>query len=258
MTQLVAGKVVAVTGGSNGLGRQMAIAMAQAGAKAVVVGDLQRESRETGETPTVEDIDGRGVSARFVQTDVTRRADVDALVAATEEFGGIDVMVSNAGVTVPGDGVDISEEDFDKLLAVNVKGQLHAAQAAAQQMRQRGTRGSIILMSSTGGLVGIGAATGYDATKGAVILMAKALAAGLGPDGIRVNAIAPNIIEGTHMLRVTPGVSEAGPAIQARTPLRRLGQPADVANAALWLASDQSSFISGQVLTVDGGFLSTM
>lgn len=248
-----------VTGAANGLGRCCAIAAARRGAEAVIVGDLVEESRERGESPTVKEIEALGGVSRFVRTDVTQRAQVDALVAAADEFGGIDVLVSHAGITVPTDGVDVPEEDLDRLLAVNVKGQLFAAQAAARQMRRRKERGgSIVLMGSIGGLVGTGAATGYDITKGGVVMMAKALAEGYGPDNIRVNCVAPSVIEGTHMLATTPGIVDAAPHIRNGTPLRRLGQPSDVAEAALWLASDASSFISGQVITVDGGFLSCL
>ena len=255
MTGMLAGKVVVVTGAANGIGREIAITAAQNGAKAVIVGDIMDASREKGEASTAKEIEAIGVQARFIRTDVTKRSEVDELVASTDDFGGLDVMVCNAGITVPTDGIDIPEDDFDRLIAVNVKGELFGAQAASNKMRAQGRGGSIVLMSSTGGLSGAGVATGYDITKGGIVNMARALAEGLGPDNIRVNCIAPNIIENTYMLRTTPGITEATDFIRQRTPLRRLGQVHEIANTVVWLGSDLSSFISGQTIIADGGYL---
>ena len=255
MTGMLAGKVVVVTGAANGIGREIAITAAQNGAKAVIVGDIMDASREKGEASTAKKIEAIGVQARFIRTDVTKRSEVDELVASTDDFGGLDVMVCNAGITVPTDGIDIPEDDFDRLIAVNVKGELFGAQAASNKMRAQGRGGSIVLMSSTGGLSGAGVATGYDITKGGIVNMARALAEGLGPDNIRVNCVAPNIIENTYMLRTTPGITEATDFIRQRTPLRRLGQVHEIANTVVWLGSDLSSFISGQTIIADGGYL---
>lgn len=251
---MLAGKVFVVTGAANGIGREIAITAARMGAT-VIVADVMPSSREESEAPTTKEIEALGGRARFVYTDVTKRSEVDALVASTDEFGGLDVMVCNAGITVPADGIHIPEDDFDRLIAVNVKGELFCAQAASVKMRAQGRGGSIVLMSSTGGLSGAGVATGYDITKGGIVNMARALAEGLGPDNIRVNCVAPNLIENTYMLRTTPGITEATDFVRQRTPLRRLGQPREIANTVAWLGSDQSSFISGQTITADGGYL---
>lgn len=255
MADILAGKVVVVTGGANGIGREIAITAARSGAKAVIVGDITEVSREEGEAPTTEEIKKVGGQARFIRTDVSKSSEVDALVAAADEFGGLDAMVCNAGITVPADGIDIPEEDFDRLLAVNVKGELFSAQAAARRMKEHRRGGSIVLLSSTGGLIGLGAALGYNITKGGIVNMTRALAEGLGPDNIRVNCVAPNLIENTYLVRATPGVADATDFVASRTPLRRLGRVDEVANTVVWLASDLSSIISGQIVAADGGYL---
>lgn len=253
---ILAGKVVVVTGGAGGIGRAVAIAAARHGAKAVIVGDLTATPREGG-SPTTEEIEALGVPARFCATDVTRRAEVDALVDAATEFGGVDVMVCNAGITLESDDADVPEEGLHRLMAVNVDGVLFGAQAASRQMRALSRPGSIVLMGSMGGLVGAAMTVAYSTSKGGVVLMAKALADALGPHGIRVNAVCPGTID-TVLLRTTPGVSEAAEGFRARTPLRRFGQPSEVGDAVAWLGSDLSSYVSGTALPVDGGLTSVV
>jgi L-rhamnose 1-dehydrogenase len=256
MSELLAGKVVVVTGASSGLGRATAIAAARHGAKAVLVGDLMDSPREGGES-TVAAVEALGGTALFVRTDVSQRAEVDVLVDAALEFGGIDVMVANAGVTALSDRDDVTEADFDRLVSVNLKGVLFSAQAAAAQMRAQDKQGSIVLTASMGGVRGSALTVGYSTTKGGVVLLAKSLADALGPDGIRVNAICPGVID-THLLRTTPGVAEAVEGFRQRTPLRRLGRPSEVGDAIIWLGSDLSSFVTGVSLLVDGGLLSVI
>jgi NAD(P)-dependent dehydrogenase (short-subunit alcohol dehydrogenase family) len=205
----------------------------------------------------VGEIEALGVAARFVATDVTERAQVDALVDAALEFGGVDVMVCNAGITVSSDGADVSEEDFHRLLAVNLDGVLFGAQAAARQMKAAGRAGSVVLMGSMGGIVGAGFTVAYSTSKGGVVLMAKALADALGPDGIRVNAVCPGTID-TDLLRTTPDIARAAEGFRERTPLRRLGKPSEVGDAVAYLGSDLSSYVSGTALIVDGGLTSVI
>jgi len=256
MSDILQGKVVVVTGASSGIGRAIAVGAAQHGAKAVIVADLSETPREGG-GPAVAQIAALGVAARFVATDVTQRAQVDALVDVAMEFGGIDVMVCNAGITVSSDGADVAEEDFHRLLAVNLDGVLFGAQAAARQMKTAGKLGSIVLMGSMGGIVGAGFTVAYSTSKGGVVLMAKALADALGPDGIRVNAVCPGTID-THLLRTTPDIARAAEGFRERTPLRRLGKPSEVADAVAYLGSDLSSYITGTALIVDGGLTSVI
>jgi NAD(P)-dependent dehydrogenase (short-subunit alcohol dehydrogenase family) len=256
MSDILQGKVVVVTGASSGIGRAIAVGAAQHGAKAVIVADISETPREGG-GPAVAEIEALGVAARFVATDVTERAQVDALVDAALEFGGVDVMVCNAGITVSSDGADVSEEDFHRLLAVNLDGVLFGAQAAARQMKAAGRGGSVVLMGSMGGIVGAGFTVAYSTSKGGVVLMAKALADALGPDGIRVNAVCPGTID-THLLRTTPDIARAAEGFRERTPLRRLGKPSEVGDAVAYLGSDLSSYVSGTALIVDGGLTSVI
>ncbi|MFJ9036680.1 SDR family NAD(P)-dependent oxidoreductase [Streptomyces sp. NPDC102406] len=251
MSNILEGKVVVVTGAASGIGRTIAIRAAAHGAKAVIAADIRQTPREGGD-PTTAAIEKLGVPARFVVTDVTRRTEVDRLVEAAEEFGGVDVMVCNAGITLNEDGADVSEDDFHRLMSVNVDGVLFGAQAAARQMKKLGKPGSIVLMGSMGGIVGAGITVAYSTSKGGVTLMAKALADALGPDGIRVNAVAPGPID-TSLLRETPDIGAAAEGFRQRTPLRRLGAPSEVGDAVAYLGSDLSSYVTGTALVVDGG-----
>jgi L-rhamnose 1-dehydrogenase len=256
MSDILRNKVMVVTGAASGIGRAIAIAAAQHGAKAVVVADLTETPREGGGA-TSSEIEALGVPARFVSTDVTLRSAVDALVDAAEEFGGVDVMVCNAGITLRSDGADVAEEDYRRLMAVNLDGVLFSAQAAARQMKARSRPGSIVLMGSMGGIVGAGFTVAYSTSKGGVVLMAKALADALGPDGIRVNAVCPGTID-THLLRTTPNVARAVEGFRERTPLRRLGKPSEIGDAVAYLGSDLSSYVTGTALIVDGGLTSVI
>jgi NAD(P)-dependent dehydrogenase (short-subunit alcohol dehydrogenase family) len=249
-------KVVIVTGAASGIGRATAVAAARHGARAVIVSDVSEAPREGG-GPTTDEITALGVTAAFVHADVTRSADVDHLVASADEFGGVDVMVCNAGITLPSDGADVAEDDYRRLMAVNVDGVLFSAQAAARQMQNLSKPGSIVLMASMGGIAGAAMTVAYSTSKGAVVTMAKSLADALGPDGIRVNAVCPGTID-THLLRTTPGVAEAAEGFRQRTPLRRLGQPSEVGDAVAWLGSDLSSYVTGIALLVDGGLLAVI
>ncbi len=256
MSDILRGKVVVVTGASSGLGRATSIAAARHGAKAVIVSDVTETPREGGR-PTVAEIETVGVPARFCRADVTRRSEVDALVASAGEFGGVDVMVANAGITLRADGADVAEADYRRLMTVNLDGALFSAQAAAEQMKARGKQGSIVLMASMGGIAGAGLTVAYSTSKGGIVLMAKALADALGPDGIRVNSVSPGTID-TELLRATPGVSDAAEGYRQRTPLRRWGKPSEVGDAIAWLGSDLSSYVTGISLLVDGGLLSVI
>ncbi|WP_087721489.1 SDR family NAD(P)-dependent oxidoreductase [Pandoraea sp. PE-S2T-3] len=255
-TNILQDKVVVVTGAASGIGRAIAINAARHGAKAVVVSDISETPREGG-TATTHEIEALGVPVRFHAADVSQREQVDALVEAAAAFGGVDVMVANAGITLRHDGVDVSEDDFHRLMAVNLDGTLFSAQAAARQMKARGQGGSIVLMASMGGLSGAGMTVAYSTSKGGVVLMAKAMADALGPDGIRVNAVAPGTID-THLLRTSPGIAEAAEGFRQRTPLRRLGRPEEIGDAVAWLGSDLSSYVTGTALLVDGGLLSVI
>jgi len=246
MSDILAGKTVVVTGAANGIGRGIAISAARHEAGAVIVADLDENPRRDS-TSVTEEITALGVPTVFVRTDVSTRADNDAFV---------DVMIANAGITVASDGLDVTEEDWHRLMSINLDGPLFGAQAAARSMRAHGKQGSIVLMGSIGGLAGNPLTVAYNSSKGGVLLMVKALSGALGPEGIRVNAIAPGPIE-TALLHSSPEFFAANEALRVRMPLRRYGTPAEIGDAVAFLGSDLSTFVTGSVLLADGGLLAT-
>lgn len=248
------GKVAVVTGGSSAIGRAVAIRFAEAGAAAVVVADLQEHPREGGD-PTHEVIRAAGGKAEFVRTNVTNPADLHHAIEVADAFGGVDVLVNNAGLLRAARLLDMTEADYDAVLNVNLKGVFFACQAAARSMVAANRRGVIVNLSSIGGLQGVPGISAYCAAKGAVRTLSYSLAKELGPRGIRVCALHPGVID-TSMTRVdVPVPTGADGAAGRDVVLRRLGTPEDVAGAALFLVSDEASFITGSSLTVDGGQL---
>lgn len=248
--QLLDGKVAVVTGAASGNGRAIADAYAEEGAD-IVVADIQENPREGGE-PTHQLIaDDYGVDAKFVECDVTDTDSLVEAVDAADEFGGIDIMVNNAGIFRQKDFVEVTEEEYEQMMDINVKGVFFGAQAAAKKMLNKGDGGTIINMSSVAGIIGQATFSVYHTTKGAVRLLTYSLADELGPEGIRVNAIHPGVIE-TEMTKDDVPIATKESA--ENTPMERLGQPEDVAGAALYLASDDlAGYVNGESLIVDGG-----
>jgi NAD(P)-dependent dehydrogenase (short-subunit alcohol dehydrogenase family) len=246
MPSTLDGKAALITGAASGIGRAIAIRFAESGAD-VVVADVQREPREGGK-PTDELL----ADAVFVETDVSEVADLRAAVeTAVESFGGLDVMVNNAGIFPGSQPIEtVTEEDYDRLIDINLKGVYFGSKVAAEAMRERGEGGSIINLSSIAGLVGYDEAAAYCASKGGVTNLTRELAVELGDDGIRVNAINPGVIETAMTTDDAPIVG----TIDEQIPLHRDGQPEDVAGAALFLASDDSAYVTGHNLVVDGGY----
>ena len=241
------GKVAIVTGAASGFGEGMAKRFAEEGAK-VVVADLNAKGAER----VAEEI---GEAAIPVTTDVSIRAEVDEMVyAAKSAFGRIDIMVNNAGYTHRnGDMLDVDEATFDLITAVNMKAIYHATLAVAPIMERQGG-GSIITTASTAGLRPRPGLTWYNASKGWAITATKSMAVELAPKNIRVNCLCPVAGE-TGMLAQFMGedTPELRAKFRASIPLGRLSTPLDIANAALWLASDEAEFITGVALEVDGG-----
>ncbi|MBP7694348.1 MAG: SDR family oxidoreductase [Anaerolineales bacterium] len=255
---LLADKVAVVTGGASGNGRAIALAFAREGAKAVVVVDLRADPREGGRS-THELIEAEtSTKSVFVNCNVTKPAEVEAAVAAADAFGGVDVMVNNAGIAMaPGSSGDLltaTEAQFDLMIGVNVKGVYFGCQAAAKRMLPKGG-GSIIIMSSVSGIQGDGGDAIYNTTKGAVRLMTYGLAAALGPKGIRVNAIHPGVIATAMTTIDAPIVGGPMEAMMlGMIPMGRFGQPKEIGDAAVYLASDMASYVNGASLIVDGGW----
>lgn len=238
-------KVAIVTGAGQGIGRATALTFAREGAK-VVVADLNEETIKT----VSEEITSHGGQALPVAVNVAQADSVEAMVKATIDWGGrVDALVNNAGITKDARLQKMTEEQWDAVINVNLKGVWLCGRAVAGHMVEQGS-GSIINASSIVGLYGNFGQSNYAATKGGVLALTYTWAIELGPKGVRVNAIAPGFTM-TPMLETVP--EKVLDSIREKTPLRRLGDPQDIANTYLFLASDESSFITGQVIAVNGG-----
>lgn len=258
MTEELAGKVAVITGGASGIGREMVALFLEEGAQ-VVVGDINAESGQALATELGEDF-------RFIRTDVNSAGDIEALVAgAAVAFGRVDVMVNNAGaVGEPTGLLDLDPEGFSRTLDLLLRSVVLGHKYAGRQMKLQGTGGSIVSISSVAGISGGYAAPSYDAAKSAVIQVARTATSELAEFGIRSNVILPGLTRTPIMARGTAldpsyydAFVEALRVPFARFhPLGRGGDPRDIANMALFFASDRAAFITGQHIAVDGGLSS--
>ena len=249
-----AGETVIVTGGASGIGRAVATRFGAAGAT-VVVADLD-ETPKDGEVPTHEVIEEAGGTAAFAETDVADREQVEALVDGAREFGGVDVMVNNAGYFAEGSILDLADDAFERALAVNVRGVFVGTQVAALDMLERGDPGVVLNTASISSNLAQRGQVGYDATKGAVRMLTRGAALDLAADGIRVNAVAPGQIatEFVEGWREEATELAASDGLAKPVPLGRAGTPRDLAGAYLYLASEDASYVTGELLSVDGGW----
>lgn len=239
-------KIAVVTGAGGGFGEGIALRFAEEGAR-VVVTDISAASAERV---------AKAVGGIAVVGDVSKGADVHALVAAAERLGGLDIVVNNAGTTHKnGRMLDVDEATFDRVYAVNVKSIYWMMQAALPVFRRQARGGSIIHISSTAGIRPRPGLVWYNGTKGAVNTMTQCMALELAPENIRVNAVCP-VMGATGLLEQfmgLPDTPENRAKFLASIPLGRMSRPSDIANACVWLAEDASEFITGVLLPVDGG-----
>jgi NAD(P)-dependent dehydrogenase (short-subunit alcohol dehydrogenase family) len=250
------GKVALITGAGSGIGEAIARLFAQQGARVSVV-DLQADAAERVSTDIVE----RGGTAIALTLDVTDEVQVRAgFAAAIQRFGRLDIAVNNAGVSHVGNILETSVEDWERVLGVNARGAFLCAREAVRVMLQQQPQGGVILnMSSVAALIGVDRRLPYSASKGAILAMTRSIAMDFVDQGIRCSALCPGtvhtpFVEG-YLRRSFPGQEDAvRQVLHARQPIGRMGQPDEIAAAALYLASDEAAFVTGSALVIDGGW----
>lgn len=251
MSTQMDGKVALVTGAGAGIGRACALALAKARAS-LVVSDIEAQAGDE----TRDMIEKQGGAALFVQTDVADSDAVHALMeTAVQRFGGLDCAVNNAGIEgrlAP--TAECSEKNWDRTIAVNLKGVWLCMREEIPRMLERGG-GTIVNMASVAGLVGFEGLPAYCASKGGVVQLTRTAALEYATRGIRVNAICPGVIRTAMVERILGGDPEQEKAFTAMEPVGRMGRPEEIASAALWLCSEASSFVTGEAMAVDGGFI---
>lgn len=242
-------KVAIITGSSKGIGFTTALTFAREGAKVVVCGSSQENADKAVKELLAQLPEAQAIGFK---ANVTDRAEIDAMVAAVKEkWGKVDILVNNAGITADAMLRKMTEEQFDKVIDVNLKGVFNCTKAVLEIMLEQGS-GSIVNCSSVVGIYGNIGQTNYAAAKWGVIGMTKSWAKELGRKGIRVNAVAPGYTHTSMMDTVPENILKA---LAEKTPLQRLGKPEDIANAYLYLASDEAAFVTGTTLCVDGGLV---
>lgn len=250
----LSGKVALITGGRRGMGRTHALALASQGAK-VAVTDIDANECAS----VVEEISAKGGEAICLKVDVSKKSDVDAgFDEVIKRFGRLDILVNNAGIYFPKPALELTEEEWDKTININLKGQFLCAQRAAKEMAKNKWGRIINIASIASGQVGVGIAGGahYTASKGGIIGMTETLAIEFAPLGITVNVIGPGAID-TPMVQAAQMPKEALEGLLQRVPLKRIGRPEEVSAMVVFLASEESSYVTGATFHVDGGWLAT-
>jgi NAD(P)-dependent dehydrogenase (short-subunit alcohol dehydrogenase family) len=245
------GKVGLVTGGTSGIGRETAVLFAKAGAKVVVTGRREVQGNET-----IEMVRAAGGDALFVKSDVSKAAEVETLIQkVVERFGRLDIAFNNAGIEgVQAPIVRQSEEDWDRTIAINLKGVWLCLKYEIRQMLRQGGGGAIVNMASTIGLIGTAGVAAYSASKHGVIGLTKTAALENAKSGIRINAVCPGFTETPMADRIFRAPAVRKYVVDCH-PIGRFGRPAEIAEAVVWMCSDRASFMTGQSLVLDGGFL---
>jgi len=252
MAKRLRDKTAIVTGGSSGIGRGIALKIAEEGAN-VVVADISSDPNLDGE-PTHNKIKKEGGEAEFVQTDVSDEESVQELVyTSAERFDTIDILVNNAGVHHSASVTEESQEGWESVLDVNLKGTFLCSKHVLRHMEEKNISGDIVNIGSIAGLVGYGQSASYCASKGGVVELTREMALDYADQGINVNAVDPGVIE-TSMTKDMMENDETRAFIDQNTVAPRLGKPEDIANAVVFLASEESDFIVGENLVVDGGW----
>ncbi len=237
------GRVAVVTGGAQGIGEACVRRLRQDGAHVVAV-DIANDRGHALANAT---------GSTFIHADVGNKAHVDAMVSRVmSQFGRIDILVNNAGIFRSAPFLDLTEADFDSVLRVNLKGAFLVGQSVARLMARFG-RGAIVNMSSVNGVLAIPTMTSYNVSKGGINQLTRVMALSLAEHGIRVNAVAPGTIATELATQAVLTDTNSKQRILSRTPMKRLGEPAEVADAVCWLASDAASYVTGEIVTVDGG-----
>lgn len=244
------GKTAVITGAASGMGRATALLFAAEGAR-LVLADVDADGGEQ----TAAWVTSAGGAAVFRRVDVSRAAEVEGMVrAAQDTYGGLDVLFNNAGIEGESSWLaDCTEENWDRVLAINLKGVFLGMKYALPLMAAQG-RGSIINTASVAGLVGWRAGGAYSASKGGVVILTKTAALEYARFNVRVNAICPGVIHTPMVERITGGTDAAIERLRSSQPMPRVGEPEEIARMALFLASDESTFVTGAALPVDGGY----